>query len=35
MDVYDEDLLEFWKSLQMNNVQFIIVGDFACSIHGY
>ena len=35
MDVYDEDLLEFWKSLQMNNVQFNIVGDFACSIHGY
>ena len=35
MDVYDEDLLEFWKSLNINNVKYLMIGGFAVNMHGY
>ena len=35
MDIFDEDIIKFWKSLQDNNVKYIMVGDFATNIHGY
>lgn len=34
MDVYDEEILNFWKSLNRNQVKFIIVGGFAVNLHG-
>jgi hypothetical protein len=33
MDIFDEDLLRFWKSLSDNNVKYIVTGDFAGAIH--
>lgn len=35
MDIYDESLLEFWKSLTENNVHYIMVGGFAVNMHGF
>ena len=35
MDVLDEELLQFWKGLNDNNVRYIMVGGFATRFHGY
>ena len=35
MDVFDEDLLSFWKSLSDNQVTYLMVGGFAVTMHGY
>lgn len=35
MDVFDEEILNFWKALQDFNVQYIMVGGFAINLHGY
>lgn len=35
MDLMDEALLEFWRVLNRNNVQYIMVGGFAVNMHGY
>ena len=35
MDVFDEDLLLFWKSLSESNVKYLMVGGFAVTMHGY
>ncbi len=35
MDVMDEDLLDFWRKLNQNNVRFIMVGGLATRFHGY
>ncbi len=35
MDVFDEDILSFWKSLQNNQVKFIMIGGYAINLHGY
>lgn len=35
MDIFDEEILNFWKALQENNVQYILVGGFATNLHGY
>lgn len=35
MDILDEDLLNFWRSLQKNKVRYIMVGGFATRFHGY
>ena len=35
MDIYDESLLEFWKSLSDNKVSYIMVGGFAVNMHGF
>ncbi|MEO8887063.1 MAG: hypothetical protein ABI367_13445 [Mucilaginibacter sp.] len=35
MDVFDEEILNFWKALQDNNVQYILVGGYAINLHGY
>jgi hypothetical protein len=34
MDVLDNDLREFWKSLNNSKVEFIMVGGFASVLHG-
>ena len=35
MDIFDEEILRFWKSLGDNNVRYIMVGGFATNINGY
>lgn len=35
MDVFDEEILKFWKALQENNVKYILVGGYAINFHGY
>jgi len=35
MDVFDVEILKFWKALQDNKVQFIVVGGYATNLHGY
>jgi len=34
MDIYDEEILNFWKLLNQNAVKFIVVGGFAVNLHG-
>lgn len=35
MDIFDKEIVEFWKSLQHNQVQYIMVGGYATNLHGY
>lgn len=35
MDVLDEQLLNFWKALNRNDVKYIIVGGLATMLHGF
>ncbi|RYE18083.1 MAG: hypothetical protein EOP42_31240 [Sphingobacteriaceae bacterium] len=35
MDIFDEEVLIFWKALQDHNVKYIMVGGFAINLHGY
>ena len=35
MDVFDEEILNFWKALQENSVHYILVGGYAINLHGY
>jgi len=35
MDIFDTEILNFWKSLQNNDVRFIMIGGFATNLHGY
>ena len=35
MDIYDDDIIAFWRELHKNQVEFIMVGGFATNIHGY
>ncbi|TZF84050.1 hypothetical protein FW774_11445 [Pedobacter sp. BS3] len=35
MDVFDEDILNFWRSLETCNVAYIIVGGYATNLHGF
>jgi hypothetical protein len=35
MDVMDENLLNFWKSLNHFNVDYIMVGGLAVNLHGF
>lgn len=35
MDIFDEEILNFWKALQENSVQYILVGGYAINFHGY
>ncbi len=35
MDIFDEDILLFWKCLHQNNVRYIMIGGFATNLHGY
>jgi len=35
VDVFDEEILSFWKALQDFKVQYIMVGEFAINLHGY
>jgi hypothetical protein len=35
VDVFDEEILNFWRELQENNVQYIMIGGYAINLHGY
>ena len=35
MDIMDENLLDFWKSLNYFGVNYIMVGGVAVNLHGY
>jgi hypothetical protein len=35
MDIFDEDLLNFWKLLSAEEVKYIMVGGVAVNLHGY
>lgn len=35
MDILDEDILSFWRSLNNNDVRYIMIGGFATNLHGY
>jgi hypothetical protein len=35
VDVFDDEILNFWKALQENNVQYIMVGGYAINLHGF
>jgi hypothetical protein len=35
MDIYNEELLSFWRSLERCKVRYIMVGGVATNLHGY
>jgi len=35
VDIFDEDILNFWKTLQKHKVVFILIGGYATNLHGY
>ena len=35
MDILDDELLKFWRSLNDNHVRYIMVGGFATRFHGF
>ena len=35
MDILDEDLLNFWRSLNSFGVKYIMIGGFAVNLHGF
>lgn len=35
MDIFDEELLKFWRSLITNKVRFVMIGGVATNLHGY
>jgi len=35
VDIFDKEILKFWKALQNNNVRYITVDGYAINFHGY
>jgi predicted nucleotidyltransferase len=35
VDIFDEEILNFWKALQDQSVKYILVGGYAINFHGY
>lgn len=35
MDIFDEEILKFWKALADNRVKYIMIGGYATNIHGF
>jgi hypothetical protein len=35
VDIFDEEILNFWKALQNHHVKYIMVGGYALNLHGY
>ena len=35
MDILDEELIKFWKLLNQNKVEYIMIGGFAVNLHGF
>jgi hypothetical protein len=35
VDIFDEEILKFWKALQLHSVKYIMIGGYAMNLHGY
>jgi hypothetical protein len=35
VDIFDKDIIDFWKALKINKVQYIVVGGYAVNLHGF
>ena len=35
MDIFDEEIIKFWKAMADCKVSYIMVGGYATNIHGY
>jgi hypothetical protein len=35
VDIFDENILSFWKNLNNNSVRYIMIGGFAVNLHGF
>lgn len=35
MDIFDEEILNFWRALQECDVKYIMIGGYATNLHGY
>jgi predicted nucleotidyltransferase len=35
VDIFDEEILNFWKALQEHHVRYIMIGGYAINLHGY
>ncbi len=35
MEIFDEEIIKFWKALQNNGVMYILVGGYATNLNGY
>jgi len=35
VDIFDEEILKFWRALEEFNVKYILVGGYAINLHGY
>ena len=35
MDVFDEEIIKFWRCLSEADVRYIMVGDYASNLNGY
>ena len=35
MDIFDEEILNFWKALKEYCVEYILIGGYALNLHGY
>jgi hypothetical protein len=35
MDIFDEEILKFWKALFEEKVKYIMVGGYATNLHGF
>ena len=35
MDIFDEEIIRFWKALSANFVRCIMVGGYAVNLHGH
>ena len=35
MDFFDDEIIKFWKALQDNGVNYILIGGYALNFHGY
>lgn len=35
MDIFDEEILKFWRALQQHEVKYIMVGGYATNLHGF
>ncbi|MGV3530328.1 MAG: hypothetical protein ACO1OO_15605 [Flavisolibacter sp.] len=35
MDIFDKEIVSFWKALQAAGVEYMMVGGYATNMHGY
>lgn len=35
MDIFDQEILEFWNNLEQSNVAYIMIGGYATNLHGF